>query len=139
MLNNAMAPTEIVSGPLGPALPEQRASDLEGIVSLRVRELFEDIAPDTLSEYLVGFKFDTKYSFRKYSIDDRFTYFWGNQNELEMGVGYDFMTTYINFDFDIDKSLMNFFNSNSNIRAVFEDIDDRIDYKRLRAYVNNLK
>jgi len=33
MLKNAIAPTEIVSGPLGPALPKQRAADLESAVS----------------------------------------------------------------------------------------------------------
>ncbi len=31
------------------------------------RDLFEDIIPDTLAPYLLGFKFNTTFEFQKYS------------------------------------------------------------------------
>jgi hypothetical protein len=98
---------------------------------------FEDVAPDTLQPYLVNFGFDTDFAFRKYSIDNRFTLFWGEGNEFEAGIGYDIMRTTINFSFDIDPQLKSFLSLNPNIRAVFTDLSDDIDYNRLRAHLQN--
>jgi hypothetical protein len=86
---------------------------------------------------LVNFGFDTDFAFRKYSIDNRFTLFWGEGNEFEAGIGYDIMRTTINFSFDIDPQLKSFLSLNPNIRAVFTDLSDDIDYNRLRAHLQN--
>ena len=51
MLKQAVAPPDLVATPMGPKLPSQRAVDLQGIVSLPVRDLFGDIAPEM---YLPG-------------------------------------------------------------------------------------
>lgn len=101
------------------------------------RDAFEDAAPDTLEQYLVDIGFNSNYKFRKYTIDDRFNFFWGNNNELELGAGVDFIRTNINFIFDIDPQLLQFFLLNPNIRAVFDDINDQKDYTRIRLYAHN--
>lgn len=43
--NPAINPPEVMHSVYGPALPEQRAPQVEGMVSLRVRDLFPDIPP----------------------------------------------------------------------------------------------
>lgn len=101
------------------------------------RNDFEDVAPDTLKPYLLGFGVDTKYSFRKYSIEDRLNLLWGEGNELEFGVGYDMMQTLIDFEFDLDPQLQSFLNFNPNIRATFDDLNDKINYNRIRSYIHN--
>ncbi len=98
---------------------------------------FEDIAPDTLAPYLVGFGFDSNFEFRKYSIDNKLAYVWGKNNILEFGAGMDFMQTTINFDFELDPEIRAFLESNTNIRATFNDLQDVRDYSRYRAYFNN--
>ncbi|MGD8782294.1 MAG: TonB-dependent receptor [Ignavibacteria bacterium] len=98
---------------------------------------FKDIAPDTLSPYLVGFGFDADYEFRKYSIDDKLSYIWGKNNILEFGAGVDFMRTIINFDFEIDPELRAFLDANTNIKATFDDMQDIRDYSRYRIFFNN--
>lgn len=70
------------------------------------RDSFKDAAPDTLQPYLVDLGFNSQYTFRKFSFDDRFNYFWGNNNEFEIGGGVDFIRTNINFIFDIDPQLL---------------------------------
>ncbi len=101
------------------------------------RDSFEDAAPDTLQQYLVDVGFNSNYTFRKFTIDDRINYFWGNNNELEVGGGIDFIRTNINFIFDIDPQLLSFFLLNPNVRAVFDDINDQKDYTRIRLYAHN--
>jgi hypothetical protein len=54
------------------------------------REDFKDIIPDTLAPYLLNFKVDADFSFRKYSIDDKLTYLW-EDNVFEAGAGVDFI------------------------------------------------
>ena len=51
MLKTASPPPRIIRSVLGPDLPARRAADLEGIVSLGVRELFPDIPQEI---YLCG-------------------------------------------------------------------------------------
>jgi hypothetical protein len=101
------------------------------------RDSFKDAAPDTLQPYLLDIGFNSKYTFRKFSFDDRFNIFWGNNNEFEIGGGVDFIRTNINFIFDIDPQLLSFFLLNPNIRVVFDDINDQKDYTRYRIYVHN--
>lgn len=55
MFAKAITPTELVPSTMGPDLPPQRAADLEGIVSMPVRELFDDITPEI---YLPGNELD---------------------------------------------------------------------------------
>jgi hypothetical protein len=100
------------------------------------RDEFEDIIPDTLSAYLLNFKFDADFSFRKYSIDDKITYLWGD-NVFEAGAGADFMTTIVDFKFQIDPELRAFLVSNPQFRAVLSDIQERRNYNRYRSFVQN--
>lgn len=101
------------------------------------RDDFEDVETDTLAPYLLNFKFDTQFSFRKYSVDNKTAIFWGEGNEFNAGAGLDLMRTEFNFDFTFDPSLLAFINSNPNLRSSLDDVKDIRDYKRYRAYVNN--
>ena len=81
------------------------------------REKFKDVIPDTLAPYLLYFKFNSDFTFQKYSLDDYTTYLWGD-NIFEAGAGVDFLRTIIDFRFDIDPELKAFFSSNPQFRAV---------------------
>lgn len=100
------------------------------------RDDFKDIIPDTLAPYLLNFKFDADFSFRKYSIDDRFTYLWG-ENVFEAGAGMDFMQTIVNFSFKLDPELQAILSSNPNFRAVLNDLKNTRNYNRYRAFAQN--
>ncbi len=100
------------------------------------REDFKDIIPDTLAPYLLNFKFDAAFSFKKYSIDDRLTYLWGD-HVFEAGAGADIMQTIVNFKFKIDPELEAIFASNPQFRAVFKDLKNTRDYNRYRIYAQN--
>ena len=82
------------------------------------------------------FKFNTDFTFQKYSIDDYTTYLWGD-NIFEAGAGVDFLRTIINFQFNIDPELRAFFSSNPQFRAVLNDLKDTRDDKRYHAFVQN--
>ena len=101
------------------------------------RDDFEDADIDTLSSYLFGFGFNSKYTFSKYSLDNKFTSFWGNGNVFEAGIGVDQLETLFDFDFQLDPSLESFFNANPNIRASLDDLADIKKYYRYRAYAEN--
>jgi len=100
------------------------------------REDFEEVIPDTLAPYLLGFKFDADFSFRKYSIDDKLTYLWG-EHVFEAGAGVDFMQTLIDFKFKLDPELESIFTSNPQFRAALEDLQNTRDYNRYRIYAQN--
>jgi hypothetical protein len=100
------------------------------------REDFEEVIPDTLAPYLLGFKFDADFSFRKYSIDDKFTYLWG-EHVFEAGAGVDFMQTLVNFKFKLDPELEAIFSSNPQFRAVLDDLQNTRDYNRYRIFAQN--
>ncbi|QQS37381.1 MAG: TonB-dependent receptor [Ignavibacteriales bacterium] len=100
------------------------------------RKDFEETIPDTLSPYLLGFKFNGDFSYRKFALDDRFTFLWG-ENTFEAGAGMDLMQTTLNFNFEIDPELEAFFASNPQFRAVLSDLRDVKNYNRYRAYVQN--
>jgi len=100
------------------------------------RSTFEDAIPDTLRPYLLGFKFSGTFDYRKISVDDKFTYLWGD-NVFEAGFGFDKMETTIDFNFDLDPQLEAIFASNPQFRAVLSDIKDVKKYNRYRAYVQN--
>lgn len=100
------------------------------------RKDFEETIPDTLSPYLLGFKFNGDFSYRKFAFDDRFTYLWG-KNTFEAGAGMDLMQTTLNFNFEIDPELEAFFASNPQFRAVLSDLRDVKNYNRYRAYIQN--
>ncbi|GJQ64759.1 MAG: TonB-dependent receptor [Melioribacteraceae bacterium] len=101
------------------------------------REDFEEVETDTLAPYLLNFKFDTEFSFRKYSFDDKLSWFWGDGNEFNAGIGFDMMQTVFDFDFTFDPALEAFIRSNPNSRSAIDDIRDVRDYKRYRAYLHN--
>lgn len=100
------------------------------------RKSFEDALPDTLSPYLLGFKFDSDFMFKKTSLENRFTY---NLKSMiiEGGAGVDLMQTILTFNFQVDPSLQAFFNSRANARAVLADLKDSRDYKRYKVYLQN--
>jgi hypothetical protein len=100
------------------------------------REDFKEIIPDTLTPYLLNFKFDADFSFRKYAIDDKLTYLWGD-NVFEAGAGVDFMQTLVNFKFKLDPELEAIFSSNPQFRAVLEDLKNTRDYNRYRIFAQN--
>lgn len=100
------------------------------------RNNFKDIIPDTLAPYLLGFKFSNDFTFRKYALDDKFTYIWGD-NIFEAGAGVDFMETTIDFKFQIDPQLKAFFSSNPQFRAVFSDLKDITRNNKYHGYIQN--
>ncbi len=100
------------------------------------REDFKNIIPDTLAPYLLYFKFNSDFTFQKYSVDDYATYLWGD-NIFEAGAGVDFLKTIIDFKFDIDPELRAFFSSNPQFRAVLDNLVDTRNDKRYHAFVQN--
>lgn len=97
---------------------------------------FEDIIPDTLRPYLLGFKFSGDFSYRKISADDKLTYFW-NEHVFEAGAGVDFMETVQNFKFDLDPQLEAILTANPQFGASLSDLRDTKNYNRFRTYVQN--
>jgi hypothetical protein len=103
------------------------------------RNAFENTIPDTLSPYLLNFKFNADFSYLKYSIDDKLSYFLDN-HIIEAGIGADFMQTIIDFKFELDPELAAILASNPQFRAALSDLRDVKDYNRYRAYVqDNIK
>ncbi len=100
------------------------------------REDFKEIIPDTLAPYLLNFKFDADFSFRKYSVDDKFTYLWGD-NVFEAGAGVDFMQTLVNFKFKLDPELQAIISSNPQFRTVLNDLKNTRNYNRYRIFAQN--
>ncbi len=100
------------------------------------RSSFEDVIPDTLAPYLLNFNFNGEFSYRKYSIDDKFTYFL-NDHRIEAGVGFDRMQTTINFKFDLDPEIEAIFAANPQFRSVLSDLKDVKTYDRYRAYLQD--
>lgn len=100
------------------------------------RSNFEETIPDTLKPYLLGFKFNGEFDYRKVTIDDKFTYLW-NENIFEAGAGVDFMETTMNFKFELDPALEAIFAANPQFRAALSDLKDVKIYNRYRAYAQN--
>jgi len=100
------------------------------------RKDFEETIPDTLKPYLLAFKFNGDFDYRKITIDDKFTYLW-NDNIFEAGAGVDFMETTMNFKFDLDPALEAIFAANPQFRSSLSDLKDVKKYNRYRAYAQN--
>lgn len=100
------------------------------------RSAFEDVIPDTLKPYLLGFRFNGGFDYTKITLDDKFVYLWGD-NVFEAGAGVDVMETTVNFTFDLDPELQAIFAGNPQFRAVLSDLKDVKRYNRYRAYVQN--
>lgn len=100
------------------------------------RKDFEETIPDTIKSYLLGFRFNGDFDYRKVSIDDKFTYLW-NENIFEAGAGVDFMETTMNFKFDLDPALEAIFAANPQFRAALSDLKDVKNYNRYRVYAQN--
>jgi len=100
------------------------------------RSAFENTIPDTLSPYLLNFSFGGDFSYIKYSVDDKLTYFAGD-HIIEAGIGADFMETTINFTFDLDPQLEAIFASNPQFRSALDDLKDVKFYNRYRAYLQD--
>lgn len=100
------------------------------------RDDFNDVIPDTLAPYLLNFKFDADFSFRKYAIDEKMTYLW-NDNVFEAGAGVDFMQTIVNFNFKLDPELEAIFSSNPQFRTALTDLTNTRNYNRYRIFTQN--
>jgi hypothetical protein len=100
------------------------------------RKEFENTIPDTLSPYLLNFGFKADFGYKKYSIDDKFTFLWGD-HILEAGAGADFMQTILTFKFIIDPELAAIFAANPQFRAVLSDLVDVKNYNRYRTFIQN--
>jgi hypothetical protein len=100
------------------------------------RKDFEEIIPDTIKQYLLGFRFNGDFDYRKVTIDDKFTYLW-NENVFEAGAGVDFMETIMNFKFDLDPALEAIFAANPQFRASLSDLKDVKIYNRYRLFAQN--
>lgn len=100
------------------------------------RKDFEEVIPDTIKPYLLGFRFNGDFDYRKITIDDKFTYLW-NENVFEAGAGVDFMETTMNFKFDLDPALEAIFAANPQFRASLSDLKDVKNYNRYRAFAQN--
>lgn len=100
------------------------------------RNDFEETIPDTIKPYLLGFRFNGDFDYRKITIDDKITYLW-NENIFETGVGVDFMETTMDFTFDLDPELQAIFSSNPQFRASLSDLKDVKNYNRYRVYAQN--
>jgi hypothetical protein len=100
------------------------------------RSSFENTISDTLRPYLLGFKFNGDFDYRKVTIDNKLTYLWG-ENVFEAGAGVDFMETIMNFRFKLDPSLEAIFAANPQFRASLSNLKDTKIYNRYRAYLQN--
>ncbi len=100
------------------------------------REQFKDFIPDTLAGYLLGIKFNTDFSFQKFSFDDKLTYLWGN-HVFEAGAGIDIMETLIEFNVDLDPQLRARITANPNTRAALNNLKESRFYNKYRAFVQN--
>lgn len=100
------------------------------------RSSFENAIPDTIKPYLLGFKFNGNFDYRKVTIDDKFTYLW-DDNIFEAGAGVDFMETTLNFKFQLDPALIAIFAANPQFRSALSDLKDVKIYNRYRAYTQN--
>lgn len=100
------------------------------------RKDFEGTIPDTIKPYLLGFKFNGDFDYRKITVDDKFTYLW-NENVFEAGAGIDFMETTMNFNFDLDPALEAIFAANPRFRASLSDLKDIKNYNRYRVFAQN--
>ena len=100
------------------------------------REAFDESIPDTLSPYLLNFKFNADFSYIKYSVDNKLAYFLDN-HIIEAGVGADFMESIIDFQFEIDPELTAIFASNPQFRAALSDLKDVKNYNRYRVYAQD--
>ena len=100
------------------------------------RKDFENILPDTLSPYLLGFKFDNDFTFKKTAIDDKLTYQYGTHT-VEAGLGVDFLETIVNFRFKLDAQLKSFFSANPNFRTSFSDVKETKRYKRIKSFIQD--
>ncbi len=100
------------------------------------RSSFENSISDTLRPYLLGFKFNSDFDFRKFTLDNKLTYLW-SENTFEVGAGVDFMETIMNFKFALDPALEAIFAANPQFRASLSDLKDIKIYNRYRAYIQN--
>jgi hypothetical protein len=100
------------------------------------RGKFENSIPDTLAPYLLDLDFNGVFSFSKYSIDDKLSYFTGD-HIIEGGIGADFMETSMDFEFNLDPEVIAIFISNPQFQAVLSDIKNKKSYNRYRAYLQD--
>ncbi|MEJ5304335.1 MAG: TonB-dependent receptor [Ignavibacteria bacterium] len=97
------------------------------------REDFSGEISDTLYPFLLNFSFNSLFDFRKYSIEDRILFYSG-KNNFEFGAGFDYMTTEIKFDIQLDPQLKAILNSFSSFRSVLDKFKSNLDYWRFRLY-----
>jgi len=71
---------------------------------------------------LLGFEFDSKYNFRKYSIVNKSTLFAG-KNYFEFGAGLDLIRTDLTYKLNLDEAFKNFIRSLPNSQGILDDFN----------------
>lgn len=71
---------------------------------------------------LLGFKFDSKYNFRKYSLVNKSSLFAG-KNYFEFGAGLDMIRTDLTYTLNLDEAFKSFIRSLPNAQAILEDFN----------------
>ncbi len=71
---------------------------------------------------LLGFKFDSKYNFRKYSIVNKSTLFVG-KNYYEFGAGLDLIRTDLTYTLNLDENFKNYIRSLPNSQGILDDFN----------------
>lgn len=98
---------------------------------------FEGFSADTIGNYLLGFDIKSNFSFEKYSVADKLSLLWGNENEMEAGAGVDFIGTDISADFNLDPELQALLESNTNFRNALEDLSVSRFYEKYNVWAQN--
>ncbi|MBD3409335.1 MAG: TonB-dependent receptor plug domain-containing protein [Ignavibacteriales bacterium] len=101
------------------------------------RENFQDAVPDTLSEFLLGVELSSSFAFRKTSLADHVTFFWGENHVFDAGVGFDHMQTLLEFEATLDPQLEALLRSLPQARIRVDDLADEKFYYRYHAYAQN--
>lgn len=102
------------------------------------KEIYDPEIRDSLKALglFVGMSFDSKYTFRKYSLQNN-TIFLSDKERIEIGGGIDLMKTDLNFLVKIDEKMKSFIQSNPNFSALDESFFEGKDYWRGNLYLQD--
>jgi hypothetical protein len=84
----------------------------------------------------LGVGFQSKYTFRKYSVNNT-TIFNSKIHKTEIGGGLDILRTDLNFSIQLDERLKAIFQSNPNFNAIAEGFIEGKDYYRFNLYAQD--
>ena len=84
----------------------------------------------------LGIGFESKYTFRKYSVQNN-TIFLSKNHRTEIGAGFDIMRTDLEFKLDLDERLEAIVQNNPNFNAISNGTIDGKDYYRANIYAQD--